>query len=139
MSQKKIPIVVGKIVVILLILGFIGWVMILFSGPRVEYKDEIDRQTFTEEEMAFVEEEVLEMKGVVSFKLHQVKDGVYGTLVVDNIDDAQKIAEDVFYRIVGETVKSVDLFVELNDGEETLLIQAFKPNGEDVFKWEILY
>lgn len=135
-DKRKVFAVIGGIGLSLVVLAAF---IVSLNHRSIDFKDEEDRLHVTEAELETIEEKTLGMKGVKSFTIHHLPDGLYGELIVESKEDAKAIAEEVFALMVRETVKSVDLFVKLDDKDQTLLIQAFKAEGEDEFRWHILY
>lgn len=137
-SKEKRFIILGSVgLFLVLVFG----IFLLINHNSIDFKSEEDRMSVTEEEIEIVREKTLEIDGVVDFTIHKLPDGgIYGELIVESKDNAKSIAKDVFSLMVRETVGVVDLFVKLDDEDNTLLIQAFKPEGEDrFFEWDILY
>jgi hypothetical protein len=151
--QEKFGICLRTWVILAIIIGCLCGVWALFShvyhhttilysmkSSPIDYKNEQDRMVVTDQELKAIRKKTLAMKGVRDFTIHREEGGLYGELVVPSKKRAKAIAEVVFSRMVAETTHTVDLFVELDDKDKTILIQAFKPDGEDhEFKWDILY
>lgn len=109
-------------------------------GQKVDYPSEGDRAVVTAEESQSIENKVKEMKGVISFEINHMEGGIYGELIVESKDDAKSLAIKAFNLMKVETNQSALLFVKLNDEDQTMLIQAFKPIDKDnENEWNIMY
>ncbi|RKO61693.1 hypothetical protein [Caldibacillus debilis] len=136
-KKRKLAVFLGMVGLYLaFILAIFWWI----DGPSIDYKSDEDRMVVTDEELETIRKKTLEMDGVKGFTIDQGEEGLNGELVVRSKKEAKTIAEYVFALMVAETSDSVDLFVKLDDKEGTILIQAYKPAGEDhFFEWDILY
>lgn len=124
----------------LTVLILISIFLLLTGCEKVEFKSEADRSEVTQDEISAIQEKVLQMEDVTEFEIQNTyKNDLFAVLKIKDEKKAKTLAKDTFNLMWAETNGSVILFVKPADEEHRVLIQVFKPEGEDEgIEWDIL-